>query len=231
MHHSLTTGLKTGAALALLAGSLLSAHPAFAAPNLVRDGDFEQADPGAAPNTFDQGFTLANPFDTSWVITTGEAGIDTQDEYVYAGNKDLDLTPATSGTTTIAQNLATTPGQTYTLSFVANADAGSNLIDVHFGGTEVSGAPIAVPQNGYPNSGANSNAALFTPFSYQVTANSAFSGLTFSALNDGQNDIQLDNISVTANPVPEASSVVSLGLLLTLGLGGMVIARRKSVKA
>ena len=32
-------------------------------------------------------------------------------------------------------------------------------------------------------------------------------------------------------PVPEASTTVSLGLLLTLGLGGLVLARRKSVNA
>lgn len=38
-------------------------------------------------------------------------------------------------------------------------------------------------------------------------------------------------LTPTANPVPEASSVVSLGLLLLLGLGGMVVSRRRKADA
>ena len=46
-----------------------------------------------------------------------------------------------------------------------------------------------------------------------------------------QNTVASADFSATVQqptaPVPEASSVISLGLLLTLGLGGMVLARRK----
>ena len=42
------------------------------------------------------------------------------------------------------------------------------------------------------------------------------------------NDLALDDISFTgSSPVPEASSVVSLGLLLLLGMGSMAVSRRR----
>lgn len=59
----------------------------------------------------------------------------------------------------------------------------------------------------------------------------AFAGQTLQSItitNDGGGTpILLGVTAITAAPVPEASSVVSLGLLLTLGLGGLIVARRK----
>jgi len=37
----------------------------------------------------------------------------------------------------------------------------------------------------------------------------------------------LGPVEITASPVPEASTVVSMGLMLALGLGGLVVARRR----
>ena len=49
---------------------------------------------------------------------------------------------------------------------------------------------------------------------------------------DAQDTVATHDFSVTVLPaaVPEASSVVSLGLLLMLGLGGVVVARRKTAQ-
>ena len=73
--------------LAILLGAALPTH----AQNIVKDGDFEIAAPGApdgslvdyvAGRSFDSGF---------WTVTQGQSGIDTGDEYVYSGHKSLYL--------------------------------------------------------------------------------------------------------------------------------------------
>ena len=64
------------------------------------------------------------------------------------------------------------------------------------------------------------------------TATSSTEMLTFQGLDTlgGDRTSFVDNVQI--NPVPEASTTVSLSLLLMLGLGSMVIAaRKKSVKA
>ncbi len=223
--------LKTGAALALLAGTLLNVHPAFAGgPNLVQDGDFEQADPGAAVGATDY-FTLFQPFNTNWIITQGTAGIDTTNVYVYDGSKSLYLNADATGPTTIAQGIATTPGQAYTLSFYANSDYSPSTLNVNFGTTAL--APITVADNGF-NGPPSGNDGLFTKYTYNVTATSAFTGLVFSTPdNTTMSTLELDDISVTPGsaPVPEASTTASLGLMLALGLGGVLVARKKKAQA
>ena len=117
------------------------------AQSLVKDGDFEQADPSAAPGAEDA-FNSLNPFDLSWTITQGTAGVDTQNLYVFDGKKSLYLNEDPSGvTTTITQNLATTVGQNYTVSFYADQSAGSTgSLTVMFGGATFS---TVVPAKGY----------------------------------------------------------------------------------
>jgi len=218
---------KTGLALALLAGLSVTAHPAHA-QNLVQDGNFEAADPTALDGD-ENTFAAGDPsFDSSWTVQTGTVAIDTNNEFVFAGSKSLFLDDDTTTTTTLAQNLTTTPGGNYVLSFHANDD-GMNPLTVAFGGTTL--APINIPQNGYPNSDPGSNAGAFTFFSFNVAAQTASTALTFSAdNNNGGAAIELDNISVTPAAVPEASTVVSLGLML--GFGGLALAvRRKRLSA
>lgn len=212
---------KASLALALLAGLSFAAHPAHA-QNLVQDGTFEAADAGA-PDDSEDFFAAGDPsFDSSWTVQTGTVAIDTNNEFVFAGNKSLFL-DADFTTTTLAQNLTTTPGGNYVLSFYADDDA-MNPLTVAFGGTTL--APINIPQNGYPNFGPGSNAGAFTFYSFNVAAQTASTALTFSADNNTAGAaIELDNISVTPAAVPEASTVVSLGLML--GLGGLAIAFRK----
>jgi len=206
----------------LLVGlTFLAAHPAQA-QNLVQDGNFEAADPGAADGSQDYSFTASNPFDTSWTIVQGTAGIDTTTPYVYGGAKSLYLNVDSGGaTTTISQDLATTPGTSYTLSFWADDD-GNNPLNVTFGGTTL--GPIDIPQNGYPNPDPGSNASSFTFFSYQVSVTDPLTSLTFSASNNGNGSAtEIDDISVQA--VPETSTLISLGLML--GLGGIAFAACK----
>ena len=67
------------------------------------------------------------------------------------------------------------------------------------------------------------SASLFGP-AQSGTALGVFS------LNSGNNVIQTVNILAPA-AVPEASTTVSLGLLLTLGLGALVVSRRRAASA
>lgn len=57
--------------------------------------------------------------------------------------------------------------------------------------------------------------------------------LDFVVLEDGSGatGLRVDGITGSAAAVPEASSTVSLGLLLALGVGGVLVARRKAAKA
>lgn len=197
----------------------LAAAPAHA--QIVKDGGFESANPGQTTQT--DYFSGGTPFDTNWVVT-GEVGIDQNDTYVFSGSKSLYLNSGI-GTDSITQNLATTTGGQYNLSFYANDDTPGDVLNVLFGNTTL--APIVVPANDYNGPGAG-NQGLFTFYSYNVVATSPFTGLTFSSVGGlGSGTLELDGISVTPGfaPVPESSTLVSLALLL--GLSGMLIAAKK----
>jgi len=203
-------------ALLILAGT--AARPAQA--QLVKDGGFESALSGPANSTFF--FNSAAPFDANWAVT-GEVGIDNADVFVFNGSKSLFLNSGI-GTDSISQNIATTPGSLYNLSFYANDDTPGDLLNVSFGGVAL--APIAVPANGYSGPGGG-NLGAFTFYSFNVLATAPFSGLTFSStgsLSSGQ--LELDDIS--AAPVPEAATTLSFGLLLLLGLGATLASAKKA---
>ena len=58
----------------------------------------------------------------------------------------------------------------------------------------------------------------------------SFGGVPFNSLNlsDTTPGFEIDNLSVSsAAPVPEASSVAGLGIMLALGLGGLLLRARR----
>ena len=60
------------------------------------------------------------------------------------------------------------------------------------------------------------------------------SGNLYLAVNDSYSPNDQGNYSIsltTPAPVPEASTVASFGLMLALGLGGVLVARKKGIKA
>ena len=208
-------------ALFALAGLATSASA-----QIVKDGDFESAASGAVNST--NIYTNASPFDTNWVVT-GEVGIDTQNIYVFGGNQSLFLNSGI-GTDSITQNVATDPTQFYTLTFFANDDTAGDLLNVSFGGTTLD--PISVPANGY-NGPAPGNDGLFTEYMFSgLTTAGPFSSLSFSSVGTlNASQLEIDNISLSSSPVPEASTSVSLGLLFMLGLGAAFAAKKKSAPA
>jgi hypothetical protein len=239
-------------AAALAAACLFAAHPVHA-QNIVQDGDFEQADPGAAQGsyTFFDNYVPGDQthFDNYWVVPTGSDAIDTGDRYVYDGDKSLWLNPddptPTAPLNSTTQTLNTTASQSYTLSFYANnnQDPTEDPLTVTFGGVLVTGSPFLVPANGYPgdtdfNGDPLPTAGVFTHYTFNVTATGSSSDLTFAApgasdglLGNGVSTLELDDISVTPNnvpAVPEPSSVAAFAFTGLLAAGLMLRAKKRT---
>ncbi len=219
--HSLFSRAALPVALLAFAGLTTSASA-----QTVQDGGFESADSGAANST--KYFGTGTGFDSNWTVL-GEVGIDNQNSYVFDGSKSLYLNSG-SGTDSITQNIATDPTQFYTLSFFANDDVSGDILNVTFGGTAL--APITVTANGY-NGPAPGNNGLFTQYTFSgLTTASAFSALSFSSVGSLSSGVlEIDNITVNSSPVPETSTSASLGMLLMLGLGAVLIAKKKPASA
>ena len=173
------------------------ASSAFAAPavELVRDGDFELAAPGAASPSVSI-YTAGQSFDGGlWRVSSsgsGLVGIDTGNEFVIGGQKSVFLF---SGG--IVQTLTTVPGQRYAIAFDAYASADAAPTFVSFGGTSLT---VAVP-------------TTLTRFTLSALATSTSTPLSFS-VPDFQ--LELDNVSVQAVqsvPEPTASAALALGVL------------------
>ncbi len=205
--------------VALLA---LAGLASSASAQTVQDGGFESATSGPANST--AYYTSGSGFDSSWTIV-GEVGIDTQDVYVFDGSQSLYLNSGI-GTDSITQNIATDPAQFYTVSFFANDDTPGDALNVKFGGITSSVSPVTA--NGY-NGPAPGNDGLFTQYTFSgLKTASAFTALSFSSVGSlSSGDLEIDDISVTSSPVPEASTSLSLGLLLVLGLGGAAWTAKK----
>ncbi len=125
-------------------------------------------------------------------------------------------------------------GTTYTLTAYVGrrpddpGAAGSISLESFTGGL-----PVAVLAT---SGSVTSPLSTFTKFTTTFTANSAQAGqdlgiVLTNTVVPGQSYVQVDfdAVSLTQTPpaVPEASTTVSLGLLLALGLGGMVVAGRR----
>ena len=197
---------------------------AFAIPahaQTVTNGGFENGDftgwtlSGAAdytssnPNTFVFGAPHSGDF-AAWLGPVGSDGF-------------------------LSQTLATTVGQTYTLTYWLSVDASSQIstddptVTNDFI-TSFNGQAVFTQNNLAPTDGHTDSADDYTKFSYTTVATSASTALQFGFRNDNS-QFRLDDVSVsnTITPVPEPSTLVSLAVLLSLT--GAVVARRKAFKA
>ena len=203
-------------ALLLLAG-LAAPRPAQA--QLVANGGFETGD------------------FTGWTVGGNANQGAASDTFVFGGPHLGDYaawlgTPTSDGT--LSQDIATAANEKYTISYFLSVDAdpinGStpNDFSASFGGQPLfSGTDLMVTQLAprfY-------DPADYTEYTFSAVATGPTSTLLFG-FRDDNSEFRLDDVSVTdAGPVPEASTTVSLGLLLALGLGGVIAAKRKTLNA
>ncbi len=212
----------------LAAVAMASLSVSAGAATIVTDGGFESA---AASGIYFAGQSLDGG---AWNVTQGEVYIDTQDPYVYAGNNSLNLTYLNPYTpNSVSQMLATVVGQTYGVSFYADADT-ANTFSITENGLAVAGTPSSIAANGFPNA---VNSALFTDYLGSFVATSAATTLNLTAtanpgIGSQDGSVMIDNVSVQAAAAvtPEPAS---LGLVLTgiAGVGAMVRRRRQAARS
>ncbi len=196
----------------LFAMSILSfSNPSFA--NIVANGSFESGDL--------TGWTLSGETDSTFVAAWAEfpkwqgqpiphqpAGVDMGQYLLQAGPTILGY---------ITQNLPTTPGATYQLSFWLADDTGygdPTEFTVNWGDTTLVDSVTAI---GYD----------MTKFTYYVTASGNTTPLTFGLANPPL-FFYLDNIEVeqTATPTPIPPAL----LLFGSGLTGLGLLRRRYLR-
>ena len=160
---------------------------------------------------------------SGWTTTPATGGSDfAVAGGVYANSGSYGARFGATGTQddSISQFIPTVAGDDYAVSFsLENLSGPSNDFTASFGG-----APLL--------SITDSASFPYTQYSFTATATGASTLLAFAG-RQVPSFFALDDVSVIdlgAAPVPEASTTVSLGLLLALGMGGLVVAakRRKS---
>jgi hypothetical protein len=211
--------------LFVAAVALFSLSVPARAGSIVVDGGFEAAGGG---NVYFAGQSIDGG---AWNVTAGAIYIDTQDPWVYAGNNSVNLTLANLYVpNSLSQQLTTTPGQFYDVSFWANSDT-PNSFSLTENGTSVNGIPGSIVQNGFPDQiDPDGNSSLFVDYTGWFVATSATTDLTFTstgdpALGSSFGSVMIDNVDVTT---PEPASIVlllsgiaALGLLLAIKRKGL----------
>jgi len=193
--------------------------PAQAA--LLINGSFELGtfvDDGNGTDSFSAGPTTITGWaavgrQVSWIRSPNPWGLSAQD-----GTHFLDLTGYQTGAPFggVTQNIVTTIGQQYDLSFYLGS------YTQRWGGPPVSILAAAGSTNQIFTVSTTSTASTWTPFSMLFTATSANTTITLTGAA-GVEYIGLDNVSVdpaSAVPEPEpwALMVLGLGLLGSFGL-------------
>ena len=203
---SVPTALRLHSPLALAALVLLTASAAHAQTVTVTFEDLAQ--PGS-------GYTSVGPSYTSqgYVFTdSGPGGFlaaQTGNSISYAGSTGL------SGAPGGVRTLRRSDGGAFTLSSLdlsLFARSDPNL-SVTYTGTKTDQSTVM-------------QTVVVDAFGFETYPLNGFSGLTQVTFGSAASArYQFDNVVLSAAPVPEASTTVSLGLLL--GLGGLVIAAKR----
>jgi choice-of-anchor C domain-containing protein len=197
--------------LAIAAFAVLA--PMSQAAELITNGGFEDSTFSGAFTTYGTGGGL-----NGWTIESGSVDLINTYWQPASGHYSLDLNGNSAGV--ISQSFATVVGQTYNVSFsmAGNTDGGGavKVITVGAGGDH---------SISFDSTGKSHGDMGWTTQSFSFVADSVSSTLRFSgSANNTYYGAALDNISVTAAPVPEPETYAML--VAGLGLLGFV-ARRK----
>lgn len=244
--------LARATGVALLAGLGLAAAQPAGAQNLIFNGGFESQATGSftvAPTPI-PGFTSGGDNNTY-----GVTRLDVNNGALYSSTGDPDggvqfgylgyattLTQTLDGTNGTAA-AALQAGTVYTFSGAIGyrADQPSGGFDYDpLTFSLLAGGQTLATQTFQPDP--TGHYGTFVPFSFNynsAAAGPALLGQTLSVQIAGaptdparNNQANFDNLSLTASaPVPEASTTISLGLMLALGMGGVVLAAKRKKTA
>lgn len=200
-----TIGTTVGLA-ALLAAPVASA-------NLLVNGSFEDS-PGLTQASGGWGFfnpSLIDGWDSNdnniEIWNSGFNGVDAADGKQFA---ELNAHPQTGSAFTLFQDIVTTIGESYNLSFAYRARNGQESFNVSAAGLN--------------EQVLNTSTGSWTVFTGMFTATDEITRLMFTSVDPETETLGnfIDNVSVVAK-VPEPGTLALLGL----GLAGLGIARRR----
>ena len=192
----------------MVAWAMLSLAGAAQAANIVQNPNFDLDSP--APGTAPEDWTLTQAASGSdFYVGLGYYG-------AFSGPNAANFGAAYESPDVLSQTLATTPGQTYTISFELALHSGHyDAFSASFGGTTLLSLVNDESDFGY------------TLETFTATATSSSTLLSFAGRNT-KGLWDLDNVSVTADGVPEpatwAMMLVGFG-----GLGAAMRSRRKQI--
>jgi hypothetical protein len=201
---------------------LLAAPTLASAANIITNGDFEAAGTGWS-STATTGFAPVSDYVPCCSVTGVYPG---GTSAAFFGWGDL-----TGGK--IWQDIPTSPGESYDVTFSYGAIAGANSVTAPQT-MEVSAlagpmytttlGSISLSAIGTPNL-----AIILTDYIFSFTASSAYTRILFmdTSASTSSADGVLDNVSVTANPVPVPATLA----LLAGGLGLIGFSKRKQLVA
>jgi hypothetical protein len=197
---------------AIAAGILLAGSSAWAATNLITNGDF------SSPNQ-SGGWTIYIPGTNGWASTNGD-GVEIGTSTIYglpcANASCQNLEIDANNFDTIKQTISgLTAGDTYTLSLLygGRTSGGPDSLDISFDGVLLTTASGSV--------------GVWTPYSFNVTPTGSTADLIFTAHDLGglpSYGNEITNVSLSA--VPEASTWAMMALGFA-GLGFAAFRKRR----
>jgi hypothetical protein len=193
-------------------------NPAAQAAELVKNGSFE-LDPLVDPNNPN----IPNPNVTDWIISgdpIDTSGIRINNFPQHAsGNQGLSISSFVNPAY-ISQNLATTIGSNYNLSFFLGTDEDSSKVDNIFqafvDGNKVFDKIDTTNIAGVP----------FTQYDLNFLATKSSTELKLGG-RASYGFLYLDHVSVQSVPVPEPSTIG--GIAVTAGLLGIFLKKNKAI--
>ena len=207
---------------ALFLGVAVSAWSAGASANLVSNGSFEGL--GTLANTYYEAVNPGSSRITGWAVTgysgnsvdivregTGASALDWAQDGSYA----IDIA-GTPGPANISQDIgAAVASQAYLLSFwtSSNGAALTGAMDVFWNGISVLGSGLVSPAQG-----------TWLQHQFTVFGTTGVDTLRFTDLKGGNAGVLLDNVSLTAVPLPPAA--ILFGSVL---FGFAVVARERKM--
>ena len=201
-------------------GVVAMAWSASASANLVSNGSFEGL--GTLANTYYEAVNPGSSRITGWAVTgysgnsvdivregTGASALD----WAQAGEYAIDIA-GTPGPASISQDIgAAVASQAYLLSFwtSSNGAALTGAMDVFWNGISVLGSGLVSPAQG-----------TWLQHQFTVFGTAGVDTLRFTDLKGGNAGVLLDNVSLTAVPLPPAA--ILFGSVL---FGFAVVARKR----